>query len=200
MSTTTNWRPQYRTIAVIALLLPILNGCSSDESPSDTSSTAAAVCDGKLSGSVFGPLVGYGGITSEDTSRFHPTSWTAYGYCFLDGEEQSVRVSYLWRKIVDNGVGTSPPRSDASPTPSSTFAGTVDTFTVGSAIGAVTDKRAVIDIPCVAPGVFEKGRATLEVEVTDMPPYQGMDAAKRHQYVTAAKEATRYLAGDVFSC
>ncbi|MEB8342697.1 hypothetical protein [Streptomyces endophyticus] len=194
MSNTTNRRPRHRPIAVIALLLLTLTGCSNNKNPPDTPSTASPVCDGKLSGSVFNSLVGDGGITSEDTSRFHPTTWKAYGYCFLDGEEHSVRISYLWKKTVRNGTSASP-----SPT-SATSSRTADTFTVNSWTGSVVGHRAWIDIPCTAPGVWKKGEAMLEVEVQDMPAFRTFDAALRKDFATAATKATRYLAGDVFSC
>ncbi|MFJ9178772.1 hypothetical protein [Streptomyces sp. NPDC102360] len=200
MSAKVDRRPQYGPSAVIALLLLALTSCSDSDKTPVTPSTASRVCDGKLAGSVFGPLVGDGGITSEDTTRFHPTTWKAYGDCWLYGAEHSVRISYLWRKTVNSGAGTSTPRNGTSPTPSSTFAGTVDTFTVDSVTGAVTNNRAVVDMPCVAPGVFDKGKAVLEIEVKDMPPAQGLDATKRRQFATAATKAADYLAGDVFSC
>ncbi|WP_353944288.1 hypothetical protein ABII15_23640 [Streptomyces sp. HUAS MG91] len=178
--------------AVLALLLLTLTSCSGDDDSPRAPRTAATVCDHKLSGPVFGRLLGDDGVRSEDTSHFHPTKWRAGGYCWLHGtENRFISVSYLWKKTLKNKPGTSP-----SPTPSAPH----DTFTVGSTTGTVADHRASIDMPCEAPGVFKKGEVVLNVEVMDMPPYQPFDRALRRHLAEAGIKATHYLAGEVFAC
>jgi hypothetical protein len=175
-------------LAVLVVLLTGVSGCSGEAKETDSRSTP--VCDGKLIGSVFQDLVGSGGVTSEETKRFQPKKWTAFGYCFLYGKDESAEIDYLWHSSAGGDL-----KSVQSPSPS-----TAGTFNVGSAVGYIEKSRVRVVMPCTFPGAPASTDYLLEIEVKDMPPLQTFDSDLSKSFVSAAKIAARYLGGEVFNC
>lgn len=181
-------RQRFRYLAALVMMVMAV-GCSSGGND-QTDNRSASVCDGKLSGDVFGTLVGSGGLASEETHQFHPKKWTAGGRCYLYGKDHYVMIDYLWYMGAISDLG-----SVKSPSPSN-----AQTFKVGSAVGYVEKNRARVLIPCSIPGTPTSEHDVLEVEVKDMPPARTLDGELGKAFASAATIAARYIGGEVFDC